>query len=426
MSRRSLAVLLILIAVACRQTASRRREPEPAANGKGGPQTSATVVTIDTHLEPAHRNLQHTLILAGDRARSNDEIDRWRLFDLGQSSVTVVDDVARTYYSLPSATLLERRRKLLASSVPEGMPRASVSGGASKTLHGVSAAQTLITLGSYRREIWIGQHPKIPAQLFPMMLASEPRSEQLAGVAGRAEAALLDSKGFPLADHSELAYGNGPPLVADRTVTSIQQKNVSASLLQVPSSYKQIAPPAVAAPLGARAALQRGGKAVPVNVALPPVASPAPQAPATPAAPMATTSAAPETTSSPTTGTAPATSSTAPETKSPALTPTKTQPTKTPPGPASVKATGKPGKPVGKPKPAAKRVVKKSSLPAKVKAPASVKKPAVKPAVKPPVPKPPVTKKAGAKPAAKTPPKPPAKKVVPPKKPASESSPGTL
>ena len=57
----------------------------------------ATVVTIRTTLQPANKNFTHSLMIANNLARSGDEVDAWRLFDLKKKQVTFVDDIAKTY-----------------------------------------------------------------------------------------------------------------------------------------------------------------------------------------------------------------------------------------------------------------------------------------------------------------------------------------
>src|SRR4051794_38829197 len=82
-----LTLALLLIATGCNpaKTATKKAST-PAAPGE--PQIAATVVTIQTSVQPGNRTLSHTLVIANDLARSGDEVDTWRLFDLKGNRVT--------------------------------------------------------------------------------------------------------------------------------------------------------------------------------------------------------------------------------------------------------------------------------------------------------------------------------------------------
>src|SRR5207248_2660690 len=155
---------------------------------------------------------------AGDRARSSDELDRWRLFDLAKKEVTFVDDDARTYRRVPLKALLDDRRDADARPLPDTLPRAqfTVTKDA-RTLLGIPTKQSVVQLGAYRRQLWIGTHPLIPQGLFAMMEASRPAMTPAPGVMRAVDDALFDLHGFPLAEHAELPYDN-QKMILDRTV----------------------------------------------------------------------------------------------------------------------------------------------------------------------------------------------------------------
>jgi len=209
---------------------------------KNEPTIRATVVTIQTTIQPANKSYTHTLVIANDRARSTDEADRWRLVDFAQKRVTFVDDVAHTFRSVPFANVIAARRAAIAGPVPDGLPRAQFTvTGAQKTLQGVPTKQSVIRLGAYQRELWIGSHPLIPRGLFAMLQASEPASSPLTGITRAADEALMEVQGFPLADHAELPYEN-KKVVVDNTVVKIEQRDVPATLLNVSSAYSEVKP----------------------------------------------------------------------------------------------------------------------------------------------------------------------------------------
>jgi hypothetical protein len=225
-----------------------------SAQSSNEPKIRATVVTIQTSIQPANKTYTHTLFIANARARSGDEVDEWRLFDFTQKRVTFVDDLTGTYHNEPFDEVVTSHRADMARSVPDGMPSAQFSvTGARKTLQGLEARQSIIRLGAYQRELWIASHPLIPEGLFAMLQASEPVSSPLAGVMRAADEALLGVKGFPISDHAELSYEN-QKLVVDNTIVKIDQRDVPASWLNVRADYRELIP------AGAGAGKQRRSK----------------------------------------------------------------------------------------------------------------------------------------------------------------------
>ena len=211
-----------------------------SAQSSNEPKIRATVVTIQTSIQPANKTYTHTIFIANDRARSGDEVDEWRLFDFAQKRVTFVDDLTGTYRNEPFDEVVTLHRADMARSLPDGMPRAQFTvTGAQKTLQGVAARQSVIRLGAYQRELWIASHPLIPEGLFAMQQASEPLSSPLAGVMRAADEALLSVKGFPFSDHAELPYEN-QKLVVDNVIVKIDQRDVPASWLTVRADYREL------------------------------------------------------------------------------------------------------------------------------------------------------------------------------------------
>jgi hypothetical protein len=241
-SSKRLFFLLLVFCIACKPPA----KPVKSAQAGGpqaraaGPAVRATVVTIQTTIEPTKKTLSQTLTIADDRARSSAEVDAWRLFDLKQNRVTFVDDIRKTYRHETLASLLQTRRIALASAAPETMPHPTIARtGAKQTIAGMEATQYVISAGAYRRELWMGGGQAIPAKLFPMMLVSEMPSTYAAGMMRNVEETLLNVPGFPLRDHIELPVGD-KKYVIDRSVVSVEQKDVASSLLNVAQGYEQV------------------------------------------------------------------------------------------------------------------------------------------------------------------------------------------
>jgi hypothetical protein len=197
-------------------------------------------VTITTVLQPGPRMFTHTIVIAGNRARSSDELDHWRLFDLSRGEVTFVDDIARTFRTESLQSLLAGRRTADARQLPDTIPQAQITvTNGTRVLQGVAAKESVVSLGAYQRHLWIGSHPLIPQGLFAMMEASRPIASSVEGAMNDVDDVLLDVHGFPLAEHAELPYGN-QKLILDRIVASIQQQNVLASWLTVRPGYRDV------------------------------------------------------------------------------------------------------------------------------------------------------------------------------------------
>jgi hypothetical protein len=233
---------LLIAVVACKPAA-----PPPKRPAAPVPQTRATVLTIETTIQPGNRTTTHTLVIAGGRARSGDELDSWRLFDLANDQVTFVNDVEKTFRTVPGRQLAKDRRGALDDPLPDDLPRAQISATkATKALQGVTATQSVVRLGGYTHELWIGQHPLIPPQLYAMMIASESPSSPLLPVLKNVDEELMKVRGFPLAEHSELVFGN-KRMTVDKQVTRIEFADVPVGFLNVRPDYKDLTPKAPAA-----------------------------------------------------------------------------------------------------------------------------------------------------------------------------------
>jgi hypothetical protein len=210
------------------------------------------VITIQTVAGPGKRTTTHTIVVANGRARATNELDSWRLFDLAKNNVTYVDDLARTWRTEPLESAFAARRAALDAPPPDNQPRATFeTTAAKKVLQGVQAVQSVEKLGGYRRELWIGNHPLIPPTLFAAMQAARPAATPFAPLGQTADEALMNVRGFPLAEHAELPLDKAK-YVVDSTVTKIEQREVPQSLLSVPVGYQELKPPPATAPAASR------------------------------------------------------------------------------------------------------------------------------------------------------------------------------
>jgi hypothetical protein len=238
-------LLALALITAFVQACNKSPAQAPAVATRNEATVRATVLTIQTTIQPANKTFTHTVVIANNRARSTDEVDQWRLFDFAQNQVTYVDDIAHTIRVQSFTDAIAARRAAIARPLPDGMPRAQfVVTNSQKTLQGVVTKQSVIRLGAYQRELWIGSHPLIPRGLFAILEAAEPASSPLAGITRTSDEALMEVQGFPFADHSELTYEN-KKLIVDNTVVKIEQRDIAATLLEVSSKYVEVKPASI-------------------------------------------------------------------------------------------------------------------------------------------------------------------------------------
>ncbi len=222
--------------------------PQNTTSQPATPKIPATVVTIRTTLQPQNETYENSIVIAGGRARSTDEADRWRLFDLRNERVTFVDDIGRTYATQPVDRFIAERRKAAGGILAAGVPRAQVlRTGAKRVIDGVEATQLLIRMGGYQRELWIGDPPSVPPNLYAAWFVTRPVNDKYEPMMRDADEALMTMRGFPLADHSELDFGKNK-MIVDRAVVSIQQRDVDRSLLNVNAGYRDITEPGASPP----------------------------------------------------------------------------------------------------------------------------------------------------------------------------------
>jgi hypothetical protein len=235
---RRLAVALALT-LAC--ATCKRETPKPSAP-VAGPTVRATVITLRTTIEPGKRSLLHTIVVAGDRARSTAEHDTWRLFDTKAKTVTIVDEIDRTIRTETLDSIEKKREAAMKGGLPAGYPAVTIQiTDERRPILGVTARKSVIESGAYRRELWLGEHAAIPERLFAMMQSAEVPSSPLAPMLRRVDEVLREVKGFPLVDHSEVPYGD-KKLVVDRSVLSVTQHDVPQTMLAIPAQYRDVTP----------------------------------------------------------------------------------------------------------------------------------------------------------------------------------------
>jgi hypothetical protein len=206
------AAALAVTVLACNPSS-----PIPLKAGSG-PKVRATAVTIRTTLQPSNEISEHAIVIGPEMARDTSEAPQWRLFDFQRNRVLFVDDVTRTYRAESLQSLLKRHQRKPDADL-DATPE-------TREILGVKATRIVIRRGAYQRDVWLGEHPAIPPQLFSLMEASEERPSH-----------LRSARGFPLLDHAEVPYGKSK-LVSERAVVSVAPRDVERSLLEIPQGYR--------------------------------------------------------------------------------------------------------------------------------------------------------------------------------------------
>lgn len=237
MSLRKSLLLSIVVCIGCQPDAA-----PPVAQKATGPTVRATVVTIRTTMKPEDRTRTRTIVIAGDKARDTGEHEVWRLFDTKANTVTFVDEIEKTIRTEPLKAIIAKRRALTDDPLPPHYPRVRLlRPGTKKPIQGVTADLLEIECGAYKRQLWLGEHPAIPRGLFAMMTASDPPTLPLAPMMRAVDEALINTRGFPLADHAEVPVSKDKVIV-DRTVVGIATKDVPEALLAIPKGYRDVTP----------------------------------------------------------------------------------------------------------------------------------------------------------------------------------------
>lgn len=212
------------------------------------PQIRATVLTIQTHVQPPNRTLTYEIVIADDRARSMNELDRWRLVDLKTNNVTFVDEIAKSLQTMSIASLVAARRSADSGRVPDHAPKVELAQtNETRAFQGVNAKKWTIAAGAYKRELWVAEHPAIPANLFAVFHVAGEATSPFAPMMKGVDDAIIAMRGFPLAEHAELPYGK-TVMIVDRQVVKIEQKDVPESWLALPRGYKDVTAPAAGRP----------------------------------------------------------------------------------------------------------------------------------------------------------------------------------
>jgi hypothetical protein len=250
-------VILVVSAIGCGggpRAARRVAAPLRAAV----PRIEARVLVVNTVELPKKRGFEWLVVVTPDQlVRFGDECDRFRIFDMKNRTVTFVDTIAKTWKRASFESLVADRRKLLSTPMPAEITPATYAATANLArFSGIVARQHLLTLGGYRRELWMPSTSIAPEGLFAIAFATEPIAETYAGVMDEAFDDLMQLRGFPVLDRSEMPF-NGQQYVVERRIVSVGVRSVPAAWFQIPPDYTDLTPRPKAPAVGRPAASSR-------------------------------------------------------------------------------------------------------------------------------------------------------------------------
>jgi hypothetical protein len=278
---------ILLLSVACAKTQQVRTAVA------AGPQVRARVLNIQVTTSPDNgRFFASVAISPQNLVRLTDEVDHYRLFDMEKKTVTYVDTIAKTYRTDTFDAAMKSRRQLVADGNENAPLLKLAETGQTKTINGVAARQLTLTLGAYHRDIWLSTDSLTPEPLFPIIFATEPVAAPYASTYRDVLGRLSTVKGFPVLDRSEMPFRD-KMMTVEKTVTSIQQKDVPESLFAIPDDFREVKAPVT--PVGTRPTAKPRTAPAPPVVQPQPVASvavpvaPSPTETTTAVAPSATT-----------------------------------------------------------------------------------------------------------------------------------------
>jgi hypothetical protein len=255
----ALPLLALLAASGC------RKAPPPEGELRAG--AVATVpgkVLVVRTTVPGERAITHLIGVSDGKVRLGYESDRWRLIDVPNRTVTFVDDIARTFRTVPLQTLVQQRRALLSAPLPAGIPRARIERLTdTRTFGGYTASGYVVTSGAYRREMWLSHRTIIAPEFLTLYIASMPLAEDYAGVMSTPLFELTRLQGFPVHERSEMTVRDRQ-MIIERTLVRVEERDVPAPWFEIPPDYRDLEPPPPTTPAAGRpngASTPRGRKA---------------------------------------------------------------------------------------------------------------------------------------------------------------------
>lgn len=225
---------IVLVALLATVLASCGDTPEPPPPVLANGQVSATVASFRVTANPGGAVTVEQIAVANNLIRFPGETGRWRLFDIGGGTVTVVDEINRQVERTTFDEVLDglRSASRQASIVPAAVVRRT---GEVETIADFEAERFLVAIEQgYERELWISRRPLFHSDLFLLRLATDSIPVENLPALGRVISLIDQSGGYPVLDRSGMVL-DGQEYTIERSLITVTDQQVPASWFELPS-----------------------------------------------------------------------------------------------------------------------------------------------------------------------------------------------
>jgi hypothetical protein len=197
-----------------------------------------TMRTITTTPQKSERLGQ--IVLFEGKVRFADELDTWRLIDLEKGTVTFVDVVGESYRAVSLEDLAAEKRSKSAMPLPPFIKPATIAAtGSSEKINGVDAAEFVVSMGAYRRELWLSARPLIHPRFLALSIGSEELGGNYAAAMAPVHMKMMAMEGFPLRDIITYPSGNAT-VTLERRLEKRGKQRVPRSLIEIPANFRNV------------------------------------------------------------------------------------------------------------------------------------------------------------------------------------------
>lgn len=236
--RKELIAVLVLATISllsCNRPAPQQKRPAEAV-----PMIEADVLTMRTVTSPQKRERLGNIVVAEGKVRYADELDTWRLLDLEKNSVTFVDVVGESYRTVPLEVLAAEKRSKSAMPLPSFIKTATItSTGSSEKINGVEAVEWVVSMGEYRRELWLSAQPLIHPRFLALSVGSEELGGNYAAAMAPVHIKMMAMEGFPLRELITFPSGN-TTMTLERRLEKRGKQRVPRALIEIPARFKDL------------------------------------------------------------------------------------------------------------------------------------------------------------------------------------------
>lgn len=192
------------------------------------------MLTYETVFEPDTRTMRFQISSDGSRVRLGNEAEQWRLFDTTKGTITFVDEIAKTARTVTYDQALTERTALIAQSVSETTPDASVVDGPGEPDRGHPTRKVSISVGNFKRDLILSEQTLLPSQFFAMKIVTDPMDPKHAGIMRDVMPTLLRQTGTLISEINVLTFSEGETVSATTTLVSVNTIPLTGQTFELP------------------------------------------------------------------------------------------------------------------------------------------------------------------------------------------------